>query len=82
MELHEKPDPIIEPNWVPLEEMIGARCAEYMYIAGYQLEDGTVVHAYKHIDTRKYVNLSDDGREWLYVDDGYHEIVDSRCGEA
>lgn len=82
MELLEKPDPIIEPNWVPLEEMIGARCAEYMYIAGYQLEDGTVVHAYKHIDTRKYVNLSDDGREWLYVDDGYHEIVDSRCGEA
>lgn len=82
MELLEKTDPITEPNWVPLEEMIGARCAEYMYIAGYQLEDGTVVHAYKHIDTRKYVNLSDDSREWLYVDDGYHEIVDSRCGEA
>ncbi|ANA41809.1 hypothetical protein A2G06_16870 (plasmid) [Geobacter anodireducens] len=74
MELLEKPDPIIEPNWVPLEEMIGARCAEYMYIAGYQLEDGTVVHAYKQIDTRKYVNLSDDGRSWQFTGDGYQEV--------
>lgn len=74
--------PETEPKWKPLEDKIGPGCADYMYVAGYQLEDGTVIHAYKHIDTRKYVNLSDDGREWLYVDDGYHEIVDSRCGEA
>ncbi len=82
MELFEKPGSIIEPNWVPLEEMIGTKCAEYMYIAGYQLEDGTLVHTYKHIDSRKYINLSNDGREWLYGDDGYHEIADCRCGEA
>lgn len=74
--------PVAEPNWKPLEEKIGARCAEYMYIAGYQLEDGTMVYAYKHIDSRKYINLSDDGREWLYVDNGYREIENPRCGEA
>ena len=74
--------PEAEPKWKPLEDKIGPGCADYMYVAGYQLEDGTVIHTYKHVDTRKYVNLSDDGREWAYTTNGYSEIQDPRRGEA
>lgn len=62
------------PHWEPLEALIGEGCAAYMYIAGFQQEDGKVVHAYKHVDTRNYVNLSDDGREWIYTSEGYREV--------
>lgn len=75
-------NPAVEPVWKPLEDKIGLECADYMYIAGYQLEDGTVIHTYKHVDTRKYVNLSDDGREWIYTGNGYSEIQGPQCGEA
>ncbi len=70
--------PEIEPDWKPLEDKIGAGCSEYMYIAGYRLEDGTLIHAYKHVTTRQYVNLSDDGRSWDFTGDGYRETENGK----
>lgn len=82
MDIATNVNPVVEPVWKPLEDKIGLGCAYYMYIAGYQLVDGTVIQTYKHVDTRKYVNLSADGREWIYTGNGYSEIKGPQCGEA
>lgn len=44
-----------DPNWLPLERLIGSRCAEFMWMG----REGEV-EFYKHISTRRYILL--DGR--------------------
>jgi hypothetical protein len=40
-----------------------------------ELDDGSRVHAYKHVDTRSYFHLSENGRAFLYsAPGGYREI--------
>jgi hypothetical protein len=51
------------PVWEPLVEAVGQRLAEtFMWMQENELDDGTVVHAYKHIHTRRYLYLTADGR--------------------
>ena len=69
-------DIIIETLDVPSFELLksavgGKYVASYMYMASYKLQSGMIVHTFKHIITRSYVNLSDDGRCWKYVSGGY-----------
>lgn len=40
--------------------------------------NGTVVHAYKHQDTRRYLNLDEDGKCYAY-DSGYFPIPDEEA---
>lgn len=41
--------------------------AEFMYVATvHDDQRGRAVHLYKHIDTRRYLNLDDDGNAYLY----------------
>lgn len=54
-------------NWKPLENRVGEEnCHFYMYMYGALSDDGILLHAYKHVDTREYLFLDEDGQEWEY----------------
>ena len=50
------------PNWTPLEQRIGKRCADFMWMYG---KDG--VEFYKHIGTRRYLCLDSQGGVFLCI---------------
>ena len=51
------------PVWEPLVDAVGERLAEgFMWMHENRFEDGSSVHAYKHVFTRRYLYLSEDGR--------------------
>jgi hypothetical protein len=51
------------PVWEPLVAAVGQRLAEtFMWMHEEELDDGSVLHAYKHIHTRRYRYLTADGR--------------------
>ncbi|MGA2924897.1 MAG: hypothetical protein ABSG43_02695 [Solirubrobacteraceae bacterium] len=64
------------PDWSPLENLLDTElCAQFMWMFDVKLEDGTLLNAYKHIWTRRYFHLSDDGRTFYYAGErGYHEV--------
>ena len=53
---------ITEPNWSPLEQRIGNRCAQFMWMYA---RDG--VEFYKHIATRRYLCLNSQGDVFLCI---------------
>lgn len=57
------------PDWMALEALLGSDelCAHFMWMHDVVLEDGTILHAYKHRWTRCYFHLADDGRAFYYV---------------
>jgi hypothetical protein len=65
------------PNWLPLENLIGFDLSDwFMWMHEIALADGTAVHAYKHIATRRYFHLGEDGRAFTYTRGGrYREIA-------
>lgn len=66
-----------EVTWEPLQSVIPqCQWTDWMYIGSRELNDGTMIHLYKHAMTRAYLNLSHDGRTWKYsaAIDGYVEI--------
>jgi len=47
-----------EPVWRPLVKLVGERLAgTFMWMHEDELEDGSFLHAYKHIYTRRYLYL-------------------------
>jgi hypothetical protein len=65
------------PNWGPLEAMVGEELAgEFMWMFQVDLADGTAVHAYKHICTRRYLHLAEDGRTFAFTHSGRYWMVD------
>jgi hypothetical protein len=65
------------PNWQPLEAMVGVDLAgEFMWMFQVDLADGTAVHAYKHICTRGYLHLGEDGRSFAFTRSGRYRVVD------
>lgn len=72
----DKPMMFFDPIWEPLEKVLGRdACRGFMFMASYQLEDGTIIHTYKNINNRAYINLSDDLRAWEYTGGGYKELT-------
>ena len=65
-----------EPEWRPLLDLIGSRLAEwFMWMFDLSLADGARVHAYKHVATRRYLHLAEDGRAFVHEgDERYREI--------
>lgn len=64
------------PNWDSLQQLLGSDdlCDHFMWMHDVELEDGTVVDAYKHRWTRRYVHLAADGRAFSYAYDyGYEK---------
>jgi hypothetical protein len=68
--------PIIvdEPNWAPLEMVVSrSECEDYMYMGRVR-----EIELYKHRLTRRYLNISQDGRRFYrYCGETYVEI--SKC---
>ena len=54
------------PNWKPLEDKLGVRCQEFMFM-------GRMggINLYKHILTRRYLNLDDSGNCYVYREGRY-----------
>jgi len=64
------------PDWDPLLDVVGLeQVRSFMWMNELELADGTRVHAYKHIATRRYLNLAADGRAFAHErPDRYREI--------
>lgn len=67
-----------EPMWKPLEEAIGrSQCREFMFMGQVILpkeDDSATIFLYKHIRTRRYLNVDQDGRAYRFTGDGYLPI--------
>jgi hypothetical protein len=54
-------------EWTPLEQMFGTElCEEFMFMG----RSGEI-YLYKHIDTRRYLNLDAQGQCFRYTGSGY-----------
>jgi hypothetical protein len=67
-----------EPVWEPLVQLLPLELVE-CFMSMYQsvTREGLTIHAYKHIDTRRYLFLDEDGDAWRYTNgehDGYCRI--------
>jgi hypothetical protein len=50
------------PRWEPLLAAVGEGLADwFMWMSELRLSDGTRVDVYKHVSTRRYLHLADDG---------------------
>jgi hypothetical protein len=59
------------PDWKPLEQMLGPElCRNFMYMGRSEQQ----IHLYKHIDTRRYLNIGPDGTCFRYSSSGYVPI--------
>ena len=65
------------PVWQPLLDLIGEDLTGwFMWMYEVELADHAPLHAYKHISTRRYLHLTEDGRTFAYVPEGnYAEIT-------
>src|SRR2546421_11396856 len=66
------------PDWAPLEALLGSDelCGHFMWMFDVELEDGTILNAYKHRWTRRYLHLAGDGRAFWYVKGRLYGRVD------
>jgi hypothetical protein len=65
-----------DPEWGPLLATVGeALVGDFMWMHEVELENGTEVQAYKHIDTRRYVHLDAAGRAYAYESPGRYRGV-------
>jgi hypothetical protein len=54
------------PEWGPLREVVGEEVmGDFMWMYEVELTDGPPVHAYKHIDTRRYAHLAAGGAAFV-----------------
>lgn len=52
------------PNWGPLEAAVPPdQMGEWMWM-GMVKHDGRTIEQYKHRDSRRYVNIDQDGKAW------------------
>ena len=54
-------------DWAPLERVLGPQPCECFMFMGRSGE----LYLYKHIDTRRYLNLDAEGRCFHYTGNGY-----------
>lgn len=65
------------PDWDPLIDLVGLELVRwFMWMGQIELVDDTRLHAYKHVATRRYLHIGEDGRLFAYRSpDHYTEIV-------
>ena len=60
-----------KPDWKPLLDTVGEEVTgDFMWMCELELSTRTRIHAYKHVDTRRYVHLDHKGRAYTY---GYRD---------
>jgi len=63
----------LQPTWRPLQQMLGPAIVEqFMWMFEVALADGTSVHAFKHIDSRRYLHLNGAPAAFTCGDDGLY----------
>jgi hypothetical protein len=69
------------PVWQPLLDLVGEELVEwFMWMHEIELADRSALHAYKHISTRRYLHLTEDGRAFVYQpEDDYVEIAPGKA---
>lgn len=61
------------PDWQPLESLVGNAVASwFMWMHEIRLGDGSEVHAYKHVATRRYLHVGNDGRAFELKSEGMY----------
>ena len=65
------------PVWQPLLDLVGEELVEwFMWMHEIELADQSALHAYKHVSTRRYLHLSEDGRAFSYRSEAkYTEVA-------
>lgn len=65
------------PYWAPLELLLGSDelCAQFMWMFDVELDDGTVLNAYKHRYTRCYFHLDDAACTFYYARDSLYGTI-------
>jgi len=68
------------PVWQPLLDLVGEfLIGDFMWMCEIDLDDGSVIHAYKHSATRRYLHLhGHDGRAFVYLDPDRYRVIDAR----
>jgi hypothetical protein len=66
----------LRPDWRPLLAFAPDEIPEFMWMFRVDLEDGTVVEAYKHSWTRQYLHLDSAVRAYVFLGGGFYEEVD------
>lgn len=57
----------VQPDWNPLELTVAPRhLDDFMWMFEVELDDGAVLQAYKHRETRGYLHLSAEGDAFIY----------------
>ena len=66
-----------QPVWQPLLDLVGDELAEwFMWMHEIELADRSALHAYKHVSTRRYLHLTEDGRAFFYRSEAaYTEVA-------
>ena len=62
------------PNWAPAERVVPGILTDLMHMGTTATAAG-LIEQYKHIDTRRYLNLDAAGRAWRLVADPDTEDV-------
>jgi len=72
-----------EPIWEPLEELLPRQLVK-CFMSMYQTtsREGPTIHASKHIDTRRYLFLDEDGDSWHYTNGDPHSYCRIPLGSA
>jgi hypothetical protein len=68
----------LRPDWRPLLDFAPDEIPEFMWMFRVDLEDGSVVEAYKHSWTRRYLHLDSGGRAYAFRAGGWYEETDPR----
>lgn len=65
-----------KPTWEPLLDFAPDEAPDFMWMFQVELEDATVIEAYKHSWTRRYLYLDAAGRAYISVGCAGYEEVD------
>ena len=69
-----------DPDWDPLLALVGVELAPwFMWMHAVELEDGELVHAYKHVATRSYLHLGEAGGAFAYRAGRYRAMPADRA---
>lgn len=62
-----------KPEWEPLEKVVGERCRDFVFM-GMAPVGEIWICLYKHVVSRRYLNLDGRGGAYRFEDGKYHPI--------
>lgn len=62
-------------RWKALEDAVGERNASIFMFMGHFFKDGNAVFQYKHIDSRRYLNIDLEGNFLRYTGEEYEPVT-------